>query len=279
MGSLDGTFSTSWVAWLDSTEGCWVIKYLIWRNRMAIYRKPDINLLGLILAICNFKGGCGKTTSAVTFAHQFAARGKRVLLLDMDSQANLTAHLCFPEDEKGSIGQALYNAYTDWTREQFEDQVVSVKVTQIREPMDLVAGTSRFEENLSSLDIQLRKTDDQAITQRLARCLEPLRAFYDIILIDTPPSLNGLIVDLVLNAADTVLIPVDGFMAVSGMIALTQRIDTAHKKRLRNGGRPLQTLIYCPHYIMDDSSPPVGPFQVRNSDWNGPTGGDESSKM
>ena len=143
-----------------------------------------------IIAIANQKGGVGKTTTAVNLAAALAGAGKRVLLVDLDSQGNATMGSGV---DKRELSASTYDLLLG------EASVVQVRVTT-GEGFDLLPGNIV----LSAAEIQLMSQD--AREQRLKTALAPVVSEYDYILIDCPPSL-GLLTLNALTASDYVIIP------------------------------------------------------------------------
>lgn len=168
-----------------------------------------------IIAACNQKGGVGKTTTCVNTSAALAAMEKKVLLVDMDPQANATQGLGFsPQDFEEDLYDILTQAEGDVTKAQVRH---FVKPTSM--PFLEVLPCSR---SLAGLEVQL-------ITQplrekRLMRVLEAVRDDYDFIFIDSPPSLSMLTLN-VLTAADTVMIPIQcEYYALQGLAELLNTI-------------------------------------------------------
>lgn len=162
-----------------------------------------------IIAVTNQKGGVGKTTTAINVAAAVALAGKRVLLVDVDPQGNATSGLGQKNQAgpAGTIYQALTNSDDDTGAEQF---LVPTSVEGLT-----LAPADR---NLTGAELELIAMPDRE--RRLALFLAPLRAQFDFIFIDCPPSL-GLLTLNGLVAADSVLIPLHcEYFALEGLADL-----------------------------------------------------------
>ncbi len=166
-----------------------------------------------ILAITNQKGGVGKTTTAINLAACLVERGKRVLLVDTDPQANASSGLGF---DKAAIRRSVYNALVDGVP---LEQVVLVTN---RVGLDLAPAASA----LAGAEVELVGLSRRE--HRLEQALAPLRGRYDYVLVDCPPSL-GLLTLNALVAADGVLVPIQcEYLALEG---LSRLIDTVRLVR------------------------------------------------
>jgi len=176
---------------------------------------------GRIVAVANQKGGVGKTTTAINLATAIALAGKRVLLVDLDPQGNTTSGVGL----KGQTanGGSVYNALmSDQPAEQF---LLPTRVAEL-----FVMPADR---NLTGAEIELVPLPGRE--RRLQRVLDPLRARFDYIFIDCPPSL-GLLTLNALVAADAVLIPLHcEYFALEGLADLVgtmRRVRGALNPRL-----------------------------------------------
>jgi chromosome partitioning protein len=170
-----------------------------------------------ILAVANQKGGVGKTTTAINLGASLALADKRVLLVDVDPQANLTSGVGL----KGQAASAgtIYQALTS------DGSPASGFVLNTRiDGLSLIPA----DRNLTGAEIDLVSLPGRE--HRLRRLLDALRADFDYILIDTPPSL-GLLTLNALVAADAVVIPLNcEYFALEGLaelVATLRRVRAA----------------------------------------------------
>ncbi|MFC3850984.1 ParA family protein [Corynebacterium hansenii] len=169
-----------------------------------------------ILAMCNQKGGVGKTTSTINMGAALAEFGRKVLLVDLDPQGALSAGLGIPHED---LDLTVYNLIID------SDTDVRDAIHHTTVPgLDLVPANI----DLSAAEIQL--VNEVGREQALARALRPVRRDYDFIIVDCQPSL-GLLTVNALTIAQGVIIPMEcEYFSLRGLALLT---DTVGKVRDR----------------------------------------------
>ena len=179
--------------------------------------------MGKIIAVTNQKGGVGKTTTAINLAAALAIAGRTVLLVDCDPQGNATSGLGRKGEraESGTIYEALTQMDADHPRAADNTDDADRKPSANR--YILATGVDRLSlipanRDLSGAEIELISVPDRE--RRLQQLLHPLRAQFDFIIIDSPPSL-GLLTLNALVAADRVLIPLHcEYFALEGLADL-----------------------------------------------------------
>ncbi len=169
-----------------------------------------------IIAMCNQKGGVGKTTSTINLGASLAAYGRRVLLVDLDPQGALSAGLGVAHHE---LDLTVYNLLVEH-KVSADDVLMRTRV----ENLDLLPSNI----DLSAAEIQL--VTEVGREQTLGRVLHPILDRYDYVLIDCQPSL-GLLTVNALTCADEVLIPMEcEYFSLRGLALLN---DTVEKVRDR----------------------------------------------
>ncbi len=169
-----------------------------------------------VVALCNQKGGVGKTTTTINLGAALAEYGRRVLLVDFDPQGALSVGLGF---QPNTLDRTVYDALLD------KDVAAADVVLETKVP-----GLDLLPSNIDLSGAELHLVNEVAREQTLARALRPLLPRYDAILIDCQPSL-GLLTLNVLAASDGVIVPLEcEYFALRGFALL---MDTIHKVQER----------------------------------------------
>lgn len=164
-----------------------------------------------IIAMCNQKGGVGKTTSVINLGAALAEVGRKILLVDFDPQGSLSVGLGI---NPHTLDSSIYNLLL--SRDATIDEVIAA--TDVP-GMDLLPSNI----DLSAAEVQL--VSEVAREQTLLRVLEKVKDRYDVILIDCAPSL-GLLTINALTAADRVIMPLEcEFFALRGIALLNDTIS------------------------------------------------------
>jgi len=173
-----------------------------------------------ILAVANQKGGVGKTTTSVNLSAGLAALGKRVLLVDLDPQANATSALGHESVEDHSVyGPLLGSA-------RLSEMVIPTR----RDHLWLVPGDL----NLAGAEVEVARTENHLVRLREAFAELRQEAPFDFVLLDCPPSL-GILMTNALAAADELLVPIQcEYFALEGL----SKIDTVVNQIRDSGANP-----------------------------------------
>lgn len=168
----------------------------------------------MIISISNHKGGVGKTTSTINIGAALHKLGHKVLIVDLDAQANLTHSLGLENEEK--------NIYKTLTEQ------VEITPLQYKENFDIIASTL----DMSAIDIELSGEAGREFI--LKERLSKIKDKYDYILLDTPPSL-GLLTINAFTASDKILIPLQAeYLALQGLKKLSDVIIKVQSRLNQN---------------------------------------------
>jgi chromosome partitioning protein len=176
--------------------------------------------MGKVLGVVNQKGGVGKTTTAINLAACLALEGLKVLLVDCDPQANASSGLGFQRDDN------RHSIYDVLVGNSPAEQVILPTDIEL---LKLLPGSK----NLTGANIELAAAEDRALRLRLA--LEPLKGNFDLVVLDCPPALDLLTLN-VLSAAELLIVPMQAeYFALEGiseLISTLERVRSAFNPHL-----------------------------------------------
>jgi chromosome partitioning protein len=197
--------------------------------------------VGVVLCVVNQKGGVGKTTTSVNLGAAIAKKGKKVLLIDMDAQSNLTTHLGLGAKEDGDLSAETVAPVPAISVYDVLKGTKTLKEVIIHrsDNMDVVPS-SLF---LSAADLELGGVVGRELILR--RALQSVREEYDVVIIDCPPAL-GLLSLNALAAVEKVIIPVQSeYLALHGVRQLLDTIDQV--KGIYNPTLVVGGVLICLH--------------------------------
>jgi len=167
-----------------------------------------------IIALANHKGGVSKTTTTANVGAILSKKGKKVLMIDLDAQANLTDYFL-----KKRPSTTIYNSFVD---------EAPLPIVEVWKNLDIVPSS------LSMVDIDTRIADNLDRAELLQILLEPVTGKYDYILLDCPPSLGIVTLNALIAATDLYICLTAETIAVRGLKMLTDAMEKVQKRKNPN---------------------------------------------
>ncbi len=186
--------------------------------------------MSTVIAVINQKGGVGKTTTSVNLGAAFAELNKKVLVIDIDAQSNLTTHLGLSSPDDGALESSDENSKLENSEQNQAPEFSMYDVLKNTKTIKdiIISRGNNLDVAPSSLLMSAADLELGGVVGReliLKRALVPVRDAYDIIVIDCPPAL-GLLSLNALAAVDKVIIPVQSeYLALHGVRQLLDTID------------------------------------------------------
>lgn len=168
-----------------------------------------------VISVFNQKGGVGKTTTVVNLATALSKKGIKVLVIDLDPQANTTTGLGF---DKNSVENSIYDLFYRDDEEKFD---IKKYIRQTDEKVSIIPSES----SLSGLEVELVALDQVERTRQLSDIIKLIGDEFELILIDCPPSL-GLLSINALVSSNSIIIPIQTeYYALEGVSELLKTFD------------------------------------------------------
>jgi len=235
------------------------IKMKITSVIQAFRKKETLDATMKIIAIYHNKGGVGKTTTVVNLAATFSKLGKKVLIIDLDSQANTTfatGLVNFGDEDKDNL-KDNYIYHLLKSRKAFSISDVARTSSFCSHPIDVIPSHILLMKHEKELN------EYKYVQGILVKKLQEVKEKYDIVLIDTPPSLN-LYAGLALITADYVLIPSDlKAFANEGLDNVHEFIEENNEFRDMTNRPPIEVLGVLPNKISTNAKFIKGTLQKR----------------
>jgi chromosome partitioning protein len=176
--------------------------------------------MGIVISVINNKGGTGKTTTTLNLGAAFAEKKKKILLIDLDSQCNLSSSMGI-NDTNEHVGKLILG------EKSIQDLIIE------RENIDLIASTE------SLLDYEQRINNEPGREYILSEALQEVKQKYDYVFIDCPPSLGTLSINS-LVAADFYIVPMQAenfaFIGLDKILQISEKVKKRMNPKLELGG-------------------------------------------
>ncbi|MBR3078238.1 MAG: ParA family protein [Prevotella sp.] len=169
------------------------------------------------ITVVNHKGGVGKTMTTASLGAALAVLGKKVLLVDSDSQCNLTS-------------QCIEDVKVPTLHEYLNDDDIHIQPQEVSENLFIIPGSSQLDEDNNNIVLSV-EDDADAATHYIDSILKRVEDDYDYILVDSAPGSGAMLVNVIV-AADELLVPIADRFSISGAKKLTQ-IIRANKKSIK----------------------------------------------
>ena len=168
--------------------------------------------MSTVISICNHKGGVGKSTTCTNLGAALANKGRRVLVIDLDAQSNLSEHLGVQEAPQE---KDVYRALRGETK---------------LSPIEIYEGLSLIPSTLDLAAAEIELTAEAGGEFVLKEQLDEIKDNYDYVLIDCSPSISSLVINA-LVASDSLIIPMQAeYLALRGLTKLTDVLQRVQRR-------------------------------------------------
>lgn len=191
-----------------------------------------------VITIANHKGGCGKTTTAISLGMHYVKNGMNVLFIDVDPQHNLTTRMGIDDDamQDERIEAVLVNAYkskaekrqTKYSRLLGYDYIYRANTETVAKigEIGIIPGSVTVDSSAETAKSKLTGRNHPTLNGYFKSCIDIYRNYYDRIIIDTAPSLTkNLMVNAAVWVSDEIICPVDGAEAALGLYPFINWVD------------------------------------------------------